>query len=381
MTSRRSRRVVLAVVVGCGLLLQAFATGSVAAAGSGPAAGLASSVTTSAGTWALLPMQGFWELFLLPNGRGTWSLRTPPGVADNGGLVVSAGSPSSLLVGFRPSQNLKYSPLATTGDGGQTWTPGIFPGALARGPGALAASSGGRLMVVSQDSDDGVWTSPAPGASWARLSGLGDLDHAPGVKACDPSAVTAAAFTASGIPVVGTRCRHPGTLGIVDLAGEEPRLVGPSLSGALRSATVSVLRLTATSGGLAALLSAQAGSRSFLLAAWEQGDGSWTVSPELRIGGGSVASTLLGPGSSLGVLLAGTGPNPVPEMIQGPGSGWVRLPGAPRAAGVVAAGDGGEVDALGTRGDALEVWRWLPGTRSWVKSQSLKVPIQVGSSS
>jgi hypothetical protein len=381
MTVRHPRWAGLAVAVGCGLVFQAFATWSVAAAGSAPTVGLTSSVTAAGGTWALLPMDGFWELFLLPNGGGAWSLRTPPGVADNGGLVVSAGSPSSLLVGFRPSQNLKYSPLATTGDGGQTWTPGIFPGALARGPDALAASSGGRLLVVSQDSDDTVWTGPAPGGSWARLTGLAALAHAPGVRTCDPAAVTAAAFTASGTPVVGTRCRHHGAVGIVALGTDGPRLAGPTLSAALRSATVSVLRLSTTAGGLAALLSVQAGSRSFLLAAWEQGEGSWTVSPELRIGGGSVASTLLGPGSSLGVLLAGTGPKPVPEMISGPGSSWVRLPPAPEPASVIAAGVGGDVDALGTSGQRLEVWRLPAGTRSWAKSQTLKVPIQFGSSS
>ena len=60
---------------------------------------LATSMTTADGaTWAILAMGGaaadenqFWELFTRPAGNGQWELVTPPGVADNGGLVASGG--------------------------------------------------------------------------------------------------------------------------------------------------------------------------------------------------------------------------------------------------------------------------------------------------
>ena len=54
--------------------------------------------------------------------RRTWKLVTPPGVADNGGLVASADGASSLTVAVRPSQNLAFSPLAATANGGASWS-------------------------------------------------------------------------------------------------------------------------------------------------------------------------------------------------------------------------------------------------------------------
>ena len=58
-----------------------------------------------------------------PPGRqhraGSWSPR--PGTADNGGLVL-AGAGRALVTGFRPSQNLTYTPLTETSDGGQAWS-------------------------------------------------------------------------------------------------------------------------------------------------------------------------------------------------------------------------------------------------------------------
>ena len=59
----------------------------------------------------------FWQLFVRPAGASRWVLVTPQGVADNGGLVAAAGT-TSVTVGFRPSQNLAFSPLATSTDAG-----------------------------------------------------------------------------------------------------------------------------------------------------------------------------------------------------------------------------------------------------------------------
>ena len=68
----------------------------------------------------------------------TWSLVTPPGVADNGGLD---------RVGFRrrrpwsascPASLLRFSPLAQSANGGSSWVPAFLPGALAPLPDALA---------------------------------------------------------------------------------------------------------------------------------------------------------------------------------------------------------------------------------------------------
>ena len=85
-----------------------------------------------------------------PDGASRWSLVTPPGVADNGGLVAAGGG-TSLTVGFRPSQNLAFSPLATSTDAGQNWTPGLLDAGLADTPGAIAVASSGRTLALLQD--------------------------------------------------------------------------------------------------------------------------------------------------------------------------------------------------------------------------------------
>ncbi len=70
---------------------------------------LATSVVTPSGTWAMFPMghlddptNTFWEVFALPSGADQWAERTPPDVADNGGLVTAPTS-TGVVVGFRPS--------------------------------------------------------------------------------------------------------------------------------------------------------------------------------------------------------------------------------------------------------------------------------------
>ena len=92
---------------------------------------LATSLVTPSGTWAVAVLGGsaanynnFWQLFVRPTGSGTWRLATPPGVASNGGLVLAGLSAGSVLAGFRPSQDLSYSPLATSTDTGRAWSPG-----------------------------------------------------------------------------------------------------------------------------------------------------------------------------------------------------------------------------------------------------------------
>ena len=99
---------------------------------------LSTSLVTTTGTWAVAVMGGsaaehdnFWQLFVRPAATGRWRLATPPGVASNGGLVVASPGGRSVVAGFRPSQDLSFSPLATTHDNGTAWTPGLLDAALA----------------------------------------------------------------------------------------------------------------------------------------------------------------------------------------------------------------------------------------------------------
>ena len=115
----------------------ALAAGVMAAPGAGaaPAPGLplASGVTTPAMASVALPMgdlghleNTFWELFLQPSAGTTWTLRTPPGVADNGGIAVAVSPAGAVTVGFLPSFLLRFSPLARSTDGGTSWSSGLL---------------------------------------------------------------------------------------------------------------------------------------------------------------------------------------------------------------------------------------------------------------
>jgi hypothetical protein len=144
-----------ALAAGCGST--APSTGGVAAeAPPGGAPFLATSLATTAGTWALAMMGGsaashnnFWQWFVRPAGSTQWKV-TPPGSAGNGGLVVADAGGQSLITGFRPSQYLTYTPLITTRDGGQAWsTAGLLDAAVANVPDALAtAPNTGQLLAL-----------------------------------------------------------------------------------------------------------------------------------------------------------------------------------------------------------------------------------------
>ena len=120
---------------------------------------LQSAISTASDSWVTLPMGNlsdpsntFWELFHSFAGSSHWSLVTPPGVADNGGLVAGA-STGAALVGVLPSQLLHFSPLAQSSDGGASWAPGFLPTGLAPLPDALAyqaAAPGGAIALVER---------------------------------------------------------------------------------------------------------------------------------------------------------------------------------------------------------------------------------------
>ena len=116
--SRRTRLVLLllagtVLAAGCGSAARQPGPPAVAA----PPPSLSTSLVTTTGTWAVAVMGGpaaehnsFWQLFGRPAAAGRWRLVTPPGVASNGGLVLASPGAGSVVAGFRPSQDLSYSP-------------------------------------------------------------------------------------------------------------------------------------------------------------------------------------------------------------------------------------------------------------------------------
>ncbi len=337
---------------------------------------LATSLVTAQGAWAVAVMGGpdagntFWQLFFRPATSGRWSLVTPQGVADNGGLVAAGGG-AYLVVGFRPSQNLAFSPLATSTDTGRNWTPGLLDAGLADTPGAIAVGPSGRTLALLQDGT--IEAAPTAGSAaagrWAPLTTLKALAASAPGRACGLEGVTAVSFGPDQNPMAAGSCARPGAAGVFTDAGGTWRSAGLALPAGGRAR---VLGLTSLPDGNMALLAVSVPGGTSLFAAWWDGT-RWTVSAPVRAGG--VRALGFGPDGSAW-LLPDRGP---PEAVAGvAGSTWRPLPPAPPGTGTLAPGTGGSYDALAVAGSRLTVWRLAQG--AWARAQQITVPIQYGSS-
>jgi hypothetical protein len=389
MSRAAHHRAIAAALALAGVILAA-GCGSAAPASRGaappatlPAPSLDTSLDTAAGTWAVAVMGGsaaqynnFWQLFTRPAGTTRWKLVTPPGTADNGGLVLADGGGQSLITAFRPSQDLTYTPLAETSTGGQAWSSASpLDAALANLPDALAAAPGsGRLLALLTT---GTAELAAPGyTTWNILASQQTLAATPPGRRCQLQALTAAAFTPSGTPLLAGTCAHPGTAGIFAPSGGTWQPAGPAIPGPLARQNITVLRLSRTAHGTVALLAAGTGPATSLLAAWSADGSHWTLSPPLRQNGAVVTSASFGPGGTAAVIMTGGRG----EMIAGTSSPWQQLPALPPGTATLAPGPGGTTDALAVQPTTLTVWQLPPGRTGWTKTQIINVPIQFGSS-
>ena len=346
----------LFVITGCGTQVVKATTPTVA----NVPAPLGTSLVTAQGTWAIAVMGGsaasennFWQLFVRPAGAGTWRLVTPPAVADNGGLVAAGGA-ASLLIGFRPSQGLTFSPLAASASTGKDWTAGLLDARLANSPDALAIAANGQELALL--TDDTIDESTDAGSTWTPLPTLTG-------QGCGDVTVNAVAFWTNETPVAAGTCSRPGVAGVFrDTAGTWEQ-DGPLLPAAFARDQVRVLRLS----GTAMLL--QAGPA--LLATWWSGTG-WARPVALPLASGVRASGFGANGSAW--VLLGDGHA---EAISGPGGTWQELPTVPAGTAVLA--PGAAYEALAVAGSKLAVWELTGG--AWTKVQSITVPINYGSSS
>jgi len=381
--------VLACAVLACGGLITLAGCGSHPATGTdtGPApltAPLSTSLVSAQGTWAVAVMGGpdagnrFWQLFFRSAAGGRWSLVTPQGVADNGGLVAAGGG-GYLVVGIRPSQKLAFSPLATSTDTGRNWTPGLLDAGLADMPGAIAVGPAGRTLALLQDGT--IEAAPTAGSAaagrWAPLATLKALAASAPGRACGLEGVTAVSFGPDENPMAAGSCVRPGAAGVFTDAGGTWRSAGLALPARGR---VRVLGLTAIPGGNEALLAVSHPGGNSLFVAWRDGT-RWTVSAPVAAAG--VRALGFGPGGSAW-LLPDRGR---PETVAGAaGSAWRPLPPvpagtqvlAPPGTGTLAAGSGGSYDALAVAGSRLTVWRLVRG--AWAEVQQLTVPVQYGSS-
>jgi hypothetical protein len=325
----------------------------------------------------------FWQLLHAVPGSSHWSLVTPPGVADNGGLVAGA-SAGSIVVAVLPSRLLRFSPLAQSSDGGRSWNPVFLPGAVAARPDALAAQAtapggaaaviaGGRALAASKSLSS--WSPLVSATGLARVS--------PG---CGVTALDAVAIVSGGDPVVATGCRRGGQVGVFTRTGGEWQPDGMTLGGSLRGSSTEVLRLEVTGSTTTALVSARRSGRTALVALWRTGGAPWTASSPLPLGTTSaVLSTSVGTGGGLAVLLGARGGHPMASDIA-PGGAWAPLPLLPSnttalsfTVGTGSLGSSG-VAAFTVHGESLGVFALTPAGSKWVSVQSSQVPLAYGSS-
>jgi hypothetical protein len=391
-----SRRAWLAPLVWMGAGLAALGgCGTQSAPVAGPSltvvtAPLSTSLVTAQGTWAVAVMGGsaaslnnFWQLFVRPTGATRWALVTPEGVADNGGLVAAGGAAgASLLVGFRPSQGLAFSPLAASSDAGRNWTPGLLDADLADVPDALAVGASGQVLALLHDGSiqEAPTAAAATAGHWSPLTTLGALAASAPGRSCGLAGVNAISFGVNDTPMVGGSCARRGVAGVFAESGGTWQAAGPALPAAFGGDQVQVLGLA--SGGTAALMTAG----TSLVAAWS-GRTGWTVSAPVAAGAvvsagavaaGAVVASGFGAAGSVWVLFGGRRA----EVIGGTGGAWRALPAVPAGTQTLAPVTGGGYDALAVSGSRLTVWQLggVPGA-SWVRVQVINVPIEYGSSS
>ena len=387
--------VVAAVTSACGSGTSGTATPALAPAA--PSLPVASGVTSPSTSAVLLPMghlddptNTFWELFLRPSGSPAWTLHTPPGVADNGGLVAAVPTTGALAVGFLPSQDLRFSPVSLTTDGGGTWSPGQLPVALEAAPDALSVGPDGRLAAVAATAGQTLLTSTGDPTTW--LSTVSRAAVAREVPTCGVGRLSAVAFDPAGGLALGLQCTRRGVIGLAvaspptatgPVAGRRWTVTSATVPTGVGDAISTVLRLESTDAGLQALAELRSGSSSWLGALWAPtAAGRWTRSAALPVPSGwSVQATATGGANGRGVaVLLSSGADRRIEEIEGPGSAWTAVPSVPVSAATLA-WLGGETDVFVGSNSHLSIWTSTVTAAGWSRTASITVPIQYGSSS
>ena len=365
------------LAAGCGSASRPAQAGGVSAV----PLSLATAVTGPGATWAAVPMGAasganqFWQLFMLPAGAARWSLQTPPDIATNGALILAGQADQGIVVGERPSLYLTFSAITTTRDGGRTWATLPPASGLADVPDALAAAPDGALIALGGNQQV---TIAGPGGGWTTLTTRRALAALPATRACALTGLTAAAYTGAGSPMLAGTCSRAGTVGIFGYAGGTWRQAAPSLPASLAGQRVRVLRLSRAGSGDVALLQAGTGPSAALLAAWTSDGGQrWQLSPAFGLGAAQAESVSVGVGGAAAVVLSGHRG----ETLAGPGASWRALPALPAGRTITLALPATETtDALVATGGSLTVWQLRSRSAAWARTQTIKVPIQYGSS-
>jgi hypothetical protein len=393
MSGRPTKASLRAAATALGIALLATACGQASRQAARPPAGnpaaklsLATSVATTSRNWAVLVVgnsadstNDFWQLLTRPARPtrpatgGTWRLVTPPGVASNGGLVVAPTGTSSLLAGFLPSQELSFTPLATTASAGSSWSAGVLNARLADTPDALAADPG-TAKVLALLADGTLRQSLNSGQTWSTIATRQSVARTQAGRRCDVTRLTGTAFSPSGDPMLTAGCTANGQAGIFTLTSGTWQ---PSNPGVPARQPVTTLSISSSAGITQVLLAIGDGATTGLVAARYAGDSArWTLSQAFTVGNEKVVSVSTGSNGTIAVLLSGRRG----LLLAGAAADWRRLPGLPPGTQALAAGPGTELQALTAGRTTVGVWTLNDSRSGWTQAQHLPVPIQFGSS-
>jgi hypothetical protein len=349
---------------------------------------LATSVQTSDGTWATIPMgrldeplNTFWQLFFRPDGSVAWSNRVEAtATATNGGLVLAPAG-RSLLVGVRPSVDLKFTPLISTLNGGRSWTDGLITKELAARPDALATTGGKALALINSSAGGEVLADAGSTSHWRTLVTYDELARGRAGGSCGLGSLTSVGYLGAQ-PVVGGSCSQTGVVGLFARDQGDWRLVGPPLPRSLDGLRAEVLGLKMSDNTTSALVAVTGGRGTELLADWSGPGAGWSASSPLAISRlEHVASFGVGRGRSLFVLLQGASGAERLALAQAEGTAWKWLPSPPAGTETVAFDANGSTDAIVANGTKFSAWSLKAVSMRWAENQVMRVAIQYGSSS
>jgi hypothetical protein len=379
-------------VAACGSSVPSGTSSAPAAAdgaGTAAASSMATSIATAAESWAVVPMSAdpaFWQVFARAGNSAAWKLVTPPGVAINGGIVASADGASALTVAVRPSQDLTFTPIAATANGGGAWsTGGPIDAAVAASPDAFAADGGHLAALLTSGA---VETSADAGASWSTIAKPGAIAASPAGKGCGGAVrVRSISFVAPDAEVLaGGTCGTSGTAAAFTRApGTAWQRLSLPVPGQLVRLTSGIALIQGKSG-LSALWRFGWSAYAPLTGKTQPGSTpqavatNWIKSAPLPSSGAVTASGTLQSGGAW-VLLPGGRAATISPIGPTPGEPqWLLLPPVPARTSVLASGPNGAIDALAVSGDRMTVWRLAPEATVWSKVQTISVPVQSGSS-
>ncbi len=383
--------------VATGLLALGLLAATLSACGSGSGSGsrgatealstpLATSLPSAGGGWALLPAgassgeEHFWELLHRGAGSSRWSVVTPPGVQDNGGLALAAAG-GTLLAGFLPSYNLHFSPLALTTDGGATWTPTPIPlpSGLTGVPDSLALSAGGTTYALLANDGGEIVVGNTWGGEWRPFTTARALATLPVAHGCGLTSIDAIASTSPEGVLAGGTCTKAGQIGEYAYAHGSWRAAAPPTPPALRGIPSRVLWLTSTGATTLTLVDFPSASQNTLLAAWSSDGGDhWTESPPLVMGAREELIAA-GPAPRAQTFLLLSTPHGNRLRIGAPATPWRATPRPPEGTATVALGGAGEVDALAVHGYNIVDWRLAGTPGAWQRAGTLHVTVSAAS--